>query len=116
MNIRYLLKQNKVSFQTKNYIEKKLKSLAKILKNILQAEVEINLNKKGKFRVEVIIKTPYKIYQSEETSDSIEESVDIVEREIKDQIIKDRGKIKTMKKRGRISLKKKMVLDEKSRF
>ena len=116
MNIRYLLKKNEVNDRTRNYIEKRLKALEKILKNILQLEVEIDLDKKGKFRVEVIIKTPYKIYQSEETSESIEGSVDIVERELRDQIVRDKEKIKTMKKRGRISLKKKMVLDEKARF
>lgn len=116
MNVRYLLKVVKIDDRAKNYIEKKLKSLEKLLKNILQFEVEVSLDKKGKTRVEVIARTPYKIYQSEETSDSIEASIDIVEGGLKKQIAKDRGKIETLKKRGRFSLKKKIVLDEKARF
>lgn len=116
MNVRYLLKGVKIGDRTKNYIEKKLKSLEKLLKNILQSEVEVSSDKKGKMRVGVIARTPYKIYQSEETSGSIEASIDIVEGELKKQIRKDRGKIETLKKRGGFSLKKKMVLDEKARF
>lgn len=116
MNVRYLLKRTKIDDRSKDYIEKRLKSLEKLLKNILQIEIEIDLDKKGKFRVGVIIKTPYEIYQSEETSESVEASVDIVEGELRKQIIRDKGKIETLKKRGRNSLKKKIVLDKNARF
>ncbi len=116
MNISYLFKHVKIDDRTRDYIEKRLKSLEKVLKDILQIEIEIDMDKKGKFRVEVMACNPHKKYRSEETSGSIEEAVDIAERELREQIIKDTGKIKTLKQRGRMSLKKKMVLDEKSRF
>jgi ribosomal subunit interface protein len=116
MNIRYLFRGAHVDDRTEEYIEKRLKTLEKLLDNILKVEVEIDLDKKGKFRVEVMISTPYKKYRSEENSESVEGAIDVVEEELKDQIIKDKGKIETLKKRGRISLKKKMVLDEKARF
>ncbi|MFA5777423.1 MAG: HPF/RaiA family ribosome-associated protein [Parcubacteria group bacterium] len=116
MNIRYLFRETKVDDREREYIEKKLKPLNKLLSNILQIEIEIDLEKKGKFRIELMICTPYKKYRVEEISESIEGAIDGAAADIKDQIIKDKGKIKTLKKRGRISLKKKLVLDEKARF
>jgi ribosome-associated translation inhibitor RaiA len=79
-------------------------------------EVEINLDKKGKFRVEITVKTSHKIYRSEEVSESAETSVDIAIGELKMQIVKDKEKVGTLKERGRRSLKKKMVLDKSARF
>ncbi len=116
MNIKYLFRGLKVDDRTREYIEKRLKSLEKILDTILQIEIEVDLDKKGKSRAEIIVKTLHKLYRTEEVSESIEGSADIAVEEIKNQITKDVGKIKTLKKRGRISLKKKMVLDEKARF
>ncbi len=115
-NVRFLFKGVKIDDRTGEYIEKRLKFADKILKNILIKEIEIDLNKKGKFRVEVMIKTPYKLYRSEETTESIEGSTDIVSDELKIQIKKDLEKIRTQKKRGRISIKKKTVVDKDARF
>jgi ribosomal subunit interface protein len=116
MNIRYLLKSLRIDDETREYIEKRLKTLEKLLDNILQIEVEIDLDKKGKFRIEIMPHTPHKKYRVEEIAESIEEGIDIAVADIKDQISKEKGKIGTLKKRGRMSLKKKMVLDEIARF
>ena len=116
MNIRYLFKCVGIDERTRNYIEKKLHALEKLLSEPLEIEVEIELDKKGKFRVELMARTPYHKYRVEEISESIEGAIDIAESDIREQILKDRGKIETLKKRGRISLKKKMVLDENARF
>ena len=116
MKIRYLFKCVEVDGRTREYIEKRLHALEKILGDLFEIEVEIELNKKGKFRVELMICTPYKKYRVEEISESIEGAIDVAENDIREQIIKDKGKVKTLRKRGRISIKKKMVLDEKARF
>jgi len=116
MNIRYLLKGIKINKRNEEYIEKRLKALEKFLDKILQSEVEINIDKKGKFGIKLMVHTPYKKYRVEEISESIEGVIDIAVADIKDQIAKDKGKIRTLKKRGRISIKKKMVLDKKARF
>jgi ribosomal subunit interface protein len=116
MNIRYLLRGVEISKKVEEYIEKRLKTLEKLLDQILRAEVETDLDKRGKFRIELMVYTPHKKYRVEETSESIEEGIDVAVEDMKDQIAKDKGKIKTLKKRGRISIKKKMVLDEKARF
>ena len=115
-NVRFLFKGVKIDDRANSYIKKRLDSIDKLLKNILIKEIEIDLDKKGKFRVEVMIKTPYKLYRSEEITESIEGSIDIVSDELKIQIKKDLEKVRTQKKRGRISIKKKAVIDENARF
>lgn len=116
MNIRYLFKCVTVDDRTRNYIEKRLKSLEKLLEKILCVEVEINLDKKGKFRVEIMISTPYKKYRAEEISESIEGSTDMCLEELKNQIFRDKDRRKTMILRGGRSIKKKMALDGDARF
>lgn len=115
-NMRLFFKGVKIDARTENYIRKRLGTLEKLLDNILRVEVEIDLDKKGKFRVEVMVKSPYKLYRAEETTESIEGSVDIVEDELKAQIRRDKDKSRTMKRRGGISIKKKAVINKDSRF
>jgi ribosome-associated translation inhibitor RaiA len=90
--------------------------LGKFCKNALEYEVEIDMDKKGKFSVDLMVKTPYNLYRIEEQSESIEGSVDIAVDEIKNQIVRDKGKIKGLRVRGARSLKKKVVLDGDARF
>lgn len=116
MNIRYLFKSVNIDDRTRNYIEKRLKTLEKLLEKILCVEVETDLDKKGKFRVEIMVSTPYKKFRAEEISESIEGSTDICMEELKNQIFRDKDKRKTMILRGGRSIKKKMVVDEKARF
>ncbi|MFH0969571.1 MAG: HPF/RaiA family ribosome-associated protein [Patescibacteria group bacterium] len=116
MNIRYLFKGVKVDGRTRDYIEKRLKNLEKLLNKLLLIEVEIDMDKKGKFRAEVMAHTPYKKYRTEEISDSIEGAIDVCEEELRNQISRDKDKKETLIKKGGRLIKKRMVLDEKARF
>jgi ribosomal subunit interface protein len=98
------------------YIEKRLQKVNRIIKNVLEFEVEVSLDKKGKYRVELMVKTPYALYRAEEISESIEGSADIACEELTTQIVKDKSKMVDLKRRGARSLKKKIVLDEDARF
>ena len=115
-NYRYFFRGTKISEKTQSYIEKKLNTLNKFSGDELKMEVEIDKDKKGQFRVEVMAKTPYALYRAEETSASVEGSVDIVEDELKKQIIRDKDKRLTLKKRGAASIKKRKVVDKNARF
>jgi len=115
-NIRFLFKGVEIDDRTRDYIEKRLESLGKITDQILQIEVEIDLDKKGKFRVELMAKTPHNSYRSEEITESIEGSTDIAVEEMKSQIIKNKEKLKDLRIRGKRSIKKGIVLDENARF
>ena len=115
-NVRFLFKGVKIDERTQCYIEKRLANVEKLEKNILQAEVEIDLDKKGLFRVEIMIKTPRNLYRVEETSESIEGSTDMAIESLMNQIRRRREKFLTKIIRGARSIKKKMSLDKDSRF
>ena len=115
-NVRFMYKNVEVEDRVKEYILKRLESVDKVIENILHKEVEIDMDKKGKFRVEVMVKTPYDLFRAENTTESIEGSVDMAVDELKIQANKDKDKRKTMIKRGARSIKKKAVLDKDARF
>lgn len=121
--MRIMLKGLTIDERTREYIEKRIFSIKKLLKeydgdepDTLKVEVEIDLDKKGKFRVEVMIKTPRNLYRAEETTESIEGSVDLVENQLKTQIRRKKEEIRTKIVRGARSIKKKMAIDEDARF
>ncbi len=121
MNIRYLFKEVKIDDRTKGYVTEKIEKLGKFFRSLkedaeVSAEVEIDLDKKGKFRVEVMLFTPYQKYRGEDTTESIEGSIDSVYEELEIQIMKDKERLITLTRRGGRSLKKKMVVDENARF
>lgn len=121
LSTRYFYKGVKINGRTKEYIEKRLASVEKLLQNgkedfEVKREIEIDMDKKGKFRVEVMIDTPYKSYRVTETTESIEGSIDLVRDELECQIRKDKEKLITLRRRGARSLKKKLVIDEDARF
>jgi len=121
MNIRFLFKEVRIDNRTKDYITQKIEKLGKFFRSFkedaeVSAEVEIDLDKKGKFRVEVMLRTPYQDYRGEETTESIEGSIDAVYEELENQIHHDKDRIITLQRRGGRSLKKKMVVDENARF
>jgi len=118
MNLRLMCKGTQIDDRTRDYIEKRVGKISKFInsENETIYEIEISVDKKGKFRAEIMIDTPYNLYRIEETSESIEGSVDMAVDELKNQISRDRDKARQLKKRGARSLKKKLVLDENSRF
>ncbi len=121
MNIRYLFKEVKIDKRTEAYTREKVERLGKFFRSFkedaeVSAEVEIDLDKKGKFRVEVMLHTPYQDYRGEDTTESIEGSIDNVYESLESQIERDKDKIATLRRRGGRSLKKKMVVDENARF
>lgn len=115
-NMRFFFKGLEVDVKTRAYIEKRLVTMDKFVDDILKSEVEIDLDKKGKFRVEVMLHTPRNMFRADNTTESIEGSIDMVVDELQAQITHLKDKLRTLKKRGEISLKKKVVLDGGARF
>ncbi len=113
---RLLFKGINIDDRTRDYIEKRINALEKLLKKINKVEIEVDIDKKGKFRAEIMITTPYQMYRAEETSESVEGSIDMVESELRNQITKDMDRVRTEKKRGARSIKKKMTIDNNARF
>jgi ribosomal subunit interface protein len=116
MNIKYLYKNITIDDQKRDYIEKRLESLKKLIENITKTEVEVGMDKKGLIRIEVMIYTPRDMFRAEETTTSLEGSVDIVVEELRTQITRKKNKIWTKIMRGARSIKKKMSVDKDARF
>jgi ribosomal subunit interface protein len=100
----------------RDYIEKRLLSIKKVVDNIIKTEVEVDMDKKGLFRVEVMIHTPRDMFRAEETTDSVEGSIDLVVEELKTQITRKKDKIWTKIMRGARSVKKMISIDKDARF
>lgn len=116
MNTRFLFKGVEIDARTQEYILKRLERVVKLVDPVSEFEVETDRDKKGKFRVEIMIKTPHDLYRAEETSVSIEGSTDIVIDELEVQIDKHKNRKHDLKLRGQRSIKKTLVLDESARF
>ena len=114
--MKFMFKGMEADKKAESYIEKRLQKVNQLIKNVLEIEIEVDLDKKGKYRVELMVKTPYQLYRAEETSQSIEGSADIACEELFIQIVKDKDKMKDLKRRGARSLKKKIVINENARF
>lgn len=116
MNTRFLYKGLEIDERTREYILKRLERIEKLVDPVTEFEVEIDQDKKGKFRVEIMAKTPHVLYRAEETSVSVEGSTDIVIDELEAQVAKRKNKQHDLKLRGKRSIKKKIVFDKDSRF
>ena len=115
--MRLFFKGVKIDDRTEDYIKKRLSVLDKLLKIILRTEIEIDIDKKKNlFRVEVMLKTPYKLYRAEDSTESIEGSIDSVVDDLKIQINRDKDKLVSLRRRGGRSIKKRITIDKNARF
>jgi ribosomal subunit interface protein len=114
---RLYFKGLKIDERTEDYITKRLQIVQKLLTKITRIEVEIDIDKKkNKFRAEVMIKTPYQMYRAEETTESVEGSIDMVAEQLKVQIRRDKDRVVSLRRRGGRSIKKKITIDKDARF
>ncbi len=116
MNMRFLFKGVEIDDRTREYVSKRLMRVEKLVDPVSEFSIEIDQNKQGKFRVEIMVKTPHNLYRAEETTESIEGSTDIAIDELEVQVDKKKNKNRDLKLRGNRSIKKKLVVDESARF
>ena len=105
MSTRFLFKGVEVDDRTREYILKRLGRLEKLVDSASRFETEVDKDKKGKFRVEVMVHTPHTLYRAEEVTESIEGSIDIVVDELDGQIVRDKERVRDMRKKGARELK-----------
>lgn len=116
MNTRFLSKGLELDERTKEYILKRLERIEKLVDPVSDFEVEVDLDKKGKFRVEVMVKTPHELYRAEDTTESVEGSIDIAVDELEVQIAKGKNRFRDLIRRGARSIKKRLAIDTSARF
>lgn len=116
MNIAFLAKDTQIRESSKEYIQKRLGEIEDFFRDDSIFEVEVGEDKKGFFRVEVNVREPHKLHRAEETSESVEGSIDMVIDKLRVQIVRDKDRRRDLHDRGARSIKKKIVLDEAARF
>lgn len=116
MNARFLSKGVEIDERTKDYILKRLERIERLVDLVSEFEIETDMDKKGKFRVEIMVKTPRNLFRAEDTTESIEGSTDIVLDELEAQVGKGKTRWRDLIRRGARSIKKRLTLDDSARF
>lgn len=116
MRTRYLFTGLDIDERTREYIEKRLTRIEKVADWHDRVEIEIEREKRGHFRVEVMVIGPHHHVRAEESTESVEASIDAVVDEIEGQIVKEADRKETETIRGARSIKKRLVIDENARF
>ena len=116
MNTRFLAKGAEVNEVSRAYIEKRLGRLEKLVSETALFEVEVDQDKKGFYRVEIMINVEGKLYRAEELSESIEGSTDLTVDELERQLAQEKDRQTTLERRGARSIKKNLTIDESARF
>ncbi|NTW14338.1 MAG: ribosome-associated translation inhibitor RaiA [Candidatus Moranbacteria bacterium] len=116
MNTTFLAKDTHIRENSKEYILKRLGEIEDFFHGDTLFEIEVGEDKKGFFRVEVNVREPNKLYRAEETSESVEGSIDMVIDKLRVQIVREKDRRRDLHDRGARSIKKKIVLDEAARF
>lgn len=117
MKVRFtFLHDVEIEVKTRRYVEKKVEASGKALTGLTRATVEIDQDKRGEYRVEVEIKQAKDIFRAEETAKTVEMAIDLVERELQEQIRASKEKELTLTRRGARSLKKRVSLDPNARL
>lgn len=116
MRTRYLFTGLVIDERTREYVEKRLIRIEKLTDWGDRFEIEIEKEKRGHYRVEVMVIGPHHQFRAEESTESVEASIDAVVDELSAQIIKKEDKEETERLRGARSIKKRLVVDESARF
>ncbi len=116
MKTRFLLQGIAISPSEKKYILKRLAEIEDLFHKTSLFEIELARDKKGFFRVEVNVRDLHALHRAEETSKSIEGSIDMVIGKLRTHIVKEKGKRRDLHERGARSIKKMLVVDAGARF
>lgn len=116
MKTRFLYKGDTKDERSTAYIVKKLERLEKLVEETALFEIELSEEKNHTFRVEVMVSFKGELFRAEETTASIEGSIDWVVDELESQITKTHRRERDLNVRDERSMKKKLVVDENARF
>lgn len=116
MKTRFLWREMEADGRAQEYILKRLGEVEELFHELALFETEVSRDKKGFFRVEVNVREPHKLHRAEETSKSVEASIDMVVDKLRVHIVKEKDKRRDLRERGARSIKKGRVVDESARF
>lgn len=118
MNIKYNHKNiDSLEENVVEYIDQKINSVGNLI-DVLDAKVEVSDRKESNkvFMKVSLFTTKGDEFQAKNHGITFFECIDIIEEELKKQIRRFKGKNRDLKKRGGMSIKKKLTIDENARF
>lgn len=116
MKTKFLAKDCKIRESEQEYILKRLSEIGNLFHADSLFDIEVGRDKKGFFRVEVNVREPHELTRAEETSKSVEGSIDMVIDKLRVQIVREKDRRRDLRERGARSIKKKLVVDDSARF
>ncbi len=116
MKTKFLGKDCRIRESEQDYILKRLSEVEDLFHEDALYEVEVALDKKGFFRVEVNVRESNNLTRAEETTKSVEGSIDKVIDKLRVQIVREKDKKRELRERGARSIKKSLVIDDSARF
>jgi len=117
MQTKFVAKDTEITEDEREYVLKRLGEIEGVFDPDSLFEVEIGKDKRNFFRVEVNVSAPGSaLVRGEETSESIEGSIDMVIDKLRGQAVRGKDKSRDLRDRGARSIKKKIALDESARF
>ncbi|NTW15094.1 MAG: ribosome-associated translation inhibitor RaiA [Candidatus Moranbacteria bacterium] len=116
MRTTFLAKDCTIRDSEREYIEKRLSEISDLFHTDSLFDVEVDMDKKGFFRVEVNVREPHDLTRAEETSKSVEGSIDMVIDKLRVQIVREKDRKRDLQERGARSIKKGLVIDDSARF
>ena len=115
MDVQYYFKNiDSLSEQDKEYIEKKINSVAELI-NVEKVKIEIE-KQKIFYHMSVQLDCVKNVFYAKHEDKAINACIDKIEDELKKQIRRTKKKNKDLSERGGRSFKKKMVIDKEARF
>ncbi len=83
MKIRYLFNSKDISSQEEKYLDKKISKLDKLFKDLkddeVKMDVEVHQNKRGFWRIEMMVRTPYEKFRVKKKDKDFMTAVDMTE-------------------------------------
>lgn len=98
MQTKFLLNGLKLHQNEQDYLEERIQKAKRLIPNFDEEqvfpEIEVQKDKKGFWRVELMIKTPYNLYRADKTAKTLLGAADQTEEALTKQIRRKRDKIK----------------------
>ena len=117
MQTKFLAKDTEIRENEREYILKRLGEIGDLFDENALFEIEVEKDKRNFFRVEVNVSAPgSELHRAEETSESVEGSIDMVIDKLRSQAVREKDKARDLRDRGARSIKKNISLDESARF
>lgn len=116
MKTKFLAKDCRIGETEQAYILKRLSEIGDLFHADSMFDIEVGMDKRGFFRVEVNVREPHELTRAEETSKSVEGSIDMVIDKLRVQIVREKDRKRDLEERGARSIKKKLVVDDSARF